>query len=383
MLDNYIDKEELLKIRRYLHQNPELSGEEYKTADFLREKLKEYGIKYDVVDNTGTVAVIEGEKAGKTVLIRADIDALPVLEDNDLEFKSKNDGVMHACGHDIHTACGIYTAKVLNELKNTFDGTVKVVFQPKEETDGGAEKIIQWGVMENPKVDACFAIHVEPLEECGKIQIKDGAIMASPDDFEIEIIGKGGHGATPEECINPITVGAEIVEKINNNQEYKRKDSSIVSVCEFLGGTCYNVIPDKVKILGTARSLSEGIRQKLKTELTELVDIICKKYGAKYNFTFNFRYPPTINSKNTNEIVINAAKKIDKIKGITYLEHSSMCGDDFSYFARLVPSSYFRLGVGNEGENHPIHSPKFIANEDALEIGVEILVQSTLDYLNS
>lgn len=383
MFEQYIDKQELILIRRFLHENPELSGEEYKTAGFIREKLDEYGIKYHVVENTGTVAVIDGKNKGKTVLIRADIDALPVLEDNDLEYKSKNEGVMHACGHDIHTACGLYVAKILNQLKESFEGTVKVVFQPKEETDGGAEPIIKWGVMENPKVDVAFSIHVEPLEECGKIQIRDGAIMASPDDFEIEVIGKGGHGATPEDCINPITVGAEIIEKINNNPDYKKKDSSIVSICYFSGGTCYNVIPDRIKILGTARSLSEEIRNNLKRELKDIVKSICTKYNADYNYTFNFSYPPTINSEETNKIVINAAKKIDKIKGITYLEHSSMCGDDFAYFARLVSSSYFRLGVGVDGENHPIHSPKFVANEDALEIGVEILMQSILDYLES
>ncbi len=381
MFENLIDKQELLSIRRYLHQNPELSGEEYKTAKFIRQKLDEYGIKYDIVDDTATVAAIKGKSDGKTVLIRADIDALPIYEENDLEYKSKNEGIMHACGHDIHTACALYSAKILNELKDTFSGNVKVVFQPKEETDGGAKALIDWGVMENPKVDACFAIHVEPLEECGKIQIKDGAIMASPDDFEIVIVGKGGHGATPEECINPITVGAEIVEKINNNPEYKKKDSSIVSVCAFSGGVCCNVIPDKVKILGTARSLSEEIRNKLKNELNKIVDSVCKKYGADYKYTFNFSYPPTINSPEINEVVINAAKKIDKIKGITQLEHSSMCGDDFAYFTRCAPSSYFRLGVGIDGENHPIHSPKFIANEDALEIGVEILAKSALDYL--
>lgn len=383
MFDKYINKSELISIRRFLHEIPELSGEEYKTTEFIRQKLDEFGIEYSVVDNTGTVAIITGKDTGKTALVRADIDALPVLEDNNLEYKSKNHGVMHACGHDIHTAVGIYVAKILNDFKDEFNGTVKIVFQPKEEGDGGAEGIINWGVMENPHVDACFAIHVEPLEKCGKIQIRDGAIMASPDDFEIEIIGKGGHGATPEECINPITIAAEIAEKINNNPKYKKKDSCIVTVCEIHGGTCYNVIPDKTKILGTARSLSEDVRNNIKKELGDLVENICKKYCACYKFSFNFSFPPTINSEITNKFVINAAKKIEKITGITYLEHSSMCGDDFAYFARLVPSSYFRLGVGIDGENHPIHSPKFLADEDSLEIGVEIVTQSVLDFLNS
>ena len=382
MFEKYINKQELISIRRYLHENPELSGNEYNTNKFIRNKLDEYGIKYHIVDNIATVAVIEGKYDGSVALIRADIDALPVTEDNNLEYKSKNEGVMHACGHDIHTAIGLYVAKVLNELKNEFNGTVKIVFQPKEETDGGAEGIINWGVMENPHVDACFAIHVEPLEECGKIQIRDGAIMASPDDFEIEIIGKGGHGATPENCINPITIASIIAEKINNNPNYKHKDSCIVSICSIHGGTCSNVIPDRVKLLGTARSLSEPVRNNIKKELGDLAENICQEYGATYNYKFNFSFPPTINSEITNKIVIDASKKIEKIKDITYLEHSSMCGDDFAYFARLVPSSYFKLGVGFDGENHPIHSPKFIANEDSLEIGVEILTQSVIDFLN-
>lgn len=385
MIEKYINENELIKIRQDLHKIPELSGEEYKTAEYIRNKLSEYGVSYKTSYNTGTVALIKGTNPGKTVLLRADIDALPITEKNDILFKSTHEGVMHACGHDIHTACALYAAKILNSMKDDIKGNIKIVFQPKEETDGGAEPMISEGIMENPHVDGAFALHVEPLEECGYIQVKDGAIMASPDDFKIEIIGKGGHGATPHECIDPISIGVKIVECYNqvSSKYFSAQIPCVVNVCSFVGGNCSNVIPDKVTLLGTARSLDEDTREKLIVILKNIAENICSMMGAKCNFTFNKTFPPTINDHDMNEIVIKASKKIKKIKGITHLQYSSMCGDDFAYFARLVPSSYFKLGVGNKNIDKPIHSPEFTADENALSIGVSILVQSVLDYLNS
>lgn len=385
MIEKFIDKSELLEIRRGLHKIPELSGEEYKTAEYIRNKLSEFGIPYKISDNTGTVAIIEGDSSGKTILLRADIDALPIAENNNLSFKSTHNGIMHACGHDIHTTCVLYAGKILNEMKDSLKGNIKLVFQPREETDGGAEPMINEGVMENPYVDAALALHVEPLEKCGYIQIKDGAIMASPDDFSIEIIGKGGHGATPHDCIDPISIGTKIVEQYNQvpAKYFSAQIPCVVTICSFIGGNCPNVIPDKVTLLGTARSLDEETRERLIVILKDIAENTCKAMGAKCNFKFNKSFPPTINDRNMNELVINAAKKINNIKGITHLEYSSMCGDDFAYFARLVPSSYFRLGVGNETITEPIHSPNFMADENALPIGVSVLVQSAMDFLES
>ena len=258
----YENIDEIIKIRRDLHKIPELSGEEYKTAEYIRNKLSEYGIPYSVVDKTGTVALIKGKNPGKTVLLRADIDALPIDENNTLEFKSEHRGIMHACGHDIHIACVLYAGKILNDMKDSLKGNIKLVFQPQEEDAGGAEPMIAAGVMENPHVDASFALHVEPLEKCGFIQLKDGAIMASPDDFEIEITGKGGHGALPHECIDVISIGSAIVAEYNAvpSKYFSAQVPCVVSVCSFNAGNCPNVFPDKVKIQGMkkhAKSLKQ------------------------------------------------------------------------------------------------------------------------------
>lgn len=378
-----INKDELLEIRRTIHKNPELSGEEIQTSRYIRKKLDEYAIPYTEIADNATMAIIKGKSGGKTVLLRADIDALPIDEKNDLPYKSQKSGVMHACGHDIHTACVLYAGKVLNEMKDNFCGNVKLVFQPSEETDGGAEKMIDWGVMENPKVDGAFALHVEPLEKCGFIQIKDDAIMASPDDFEIEITGRGGHGAVPHECIDPITLASMIVLQYNTvaAKYFSAQVPCVVTVCSISGGYCPNVIPDTVTMLGTARSLDEDTRERLAEILEKIAVDICENADAKCRFVFNKRFPPTINDHNMNVIVENAAAKIPGIKGITHLKYSSMCGDDFAYFARKVPSAYFKLGIGNDICKSPIHSAEFMADEDALPIGVSILVQSTLDFL--
>lgn len=391
MVVNMIEKliyeniDEIIKIRRDLHKIPELSGKEYKTAEYIRNKLSEFNIPYSVMDNTGTVAIIEGNFPGKTILLRADIDALPVEENNSLDFKSEHKGIMHACGHDIHAACVLYAGKILNNMKDSLKGNIKLVFQPKEEDDGGAEPMIQEGVMENPHVDAALALHVEPLEKCGFIQIKDGAVMASPDDFEIEITGKGGHGALPHECIDVISIGSDIVAEYNAvpSKYFSAQVPCVVSVCSFNAGNCPNVFPDKVKIQGTARSLDEETRQKLETILGDIAKNICKTKGAKCNFTFNKRYPPTINDAKMNDLVEQSASEISTLKGITHLKYSSMCGDDFAYFARLVPSSYFRLGVGNETFNKPIHNSGFMADENSLPLGTAILVKSALKFLES
>ena len=380
-----INKNELIEIRRHLHMFPELSGEEFKTAEYIRNKLTDFGIKYDIVTKTGTVGLIEGNESGKTILLRADIDALPVEEKNDIPFKSKNIGVMHACGHDIHAACLLYAGKILNEMKDELNGNVKLVFQPKEETDGGAEPMINEGIMEKPTVNAAIAMHVESLEKCGFIQVKDGAIMASPDDFEIEIIGKGGHGATPHECIDPILIAAKIIESYHQipSKYFSAQIPCVITICSINGGTCSNVIPDSVKLLGTARSLDEDTREKLIYILEDVAKKTCESMGGRCNFKFNKCFPPTINDEEMNKLIIDAAEKIHEIKGITKLPYASMCGDDFAYFARLVPASYFRLGVGFGENDAPIHSPEFMADENALSIGVSILVQSVLEFLNS
>lgn len=379
-------KNELISVRRALHKIPETDFNEYKTAEFIRAKLKEYGIPYEIVCNTGTVVTINGNNnsKNKTVLLRADIDGLAIKDESEFEVKSEREGYMHACGHDIHTTCLLGTLKLLNEIKGTLNGNVKCVFQPNEEGDGGALPMIEAGIMENPHVDGAFALHVEPLERTGNLQIKNGSIMASPDDFKITIHGVGGHGAYPEKCVNPLAVAAKILEEYHAIPE-KYNLPCVVTICEIHGGTCRNAIPNTAAMTGTARSLDLNTRKELINLLEKIANDAAKELNATIEFDFNVLFPPVENDTKMNEFIINSAKKLDCICDIVELEKASMAGDDFAYFAERVPSAYFKLGVGNleKGAIYPIHSPKFVADEDALPIGVAILTQLAVDFLDT
>ena len=335
-------KDELISIRRHLHRTPETDFEEIKTSSFIRSKLDDYGIPYTTSAKTGTVALIKGKNSNKTVLLRADIDGLPIKDESKFEIKSEREGYMHACGHDIHATCLLGAAKILNDIKDELNGNVKLVFQPAEEGVGGALPMIEDGILENPHVDAAFALHVEPLEKTGNIQVKDGSIMASPDDFKIVVHGVGGHASAPEKCVNPVTIG-------------------------------------------TARSLDNETREMLIELLDKTAHETAKKHGTTIDFTFNKLFPPVVNNSEMNDVIRNSAKKLTCINEVVTLDKPAMAGDDFSYFGENVPSAYFKLGVGNveKGAVYPIHSPKFIADEDALPIGSAILSQTAVDYLDT
>lgn len=377
-------KDELISIRRKLHTIPETAFEEVKTAQFIRQKLDEYHIPYTICANTGTIVTINGKNSDKTVLLRADIDGLPIKDESDFEVKSEREGYMHACGHDIHTTCLIGAAKILNSIKDNLNGNVKIVFQPAEEGDGGALPMINDGIMENPHVDGAFALHVEPLEPTGNIQIKDGPIMASPDDFEIIVHGVGGHGAYPEKCVNPLSVCAEIIKEYHELPQ-KYKIPCVVTICSINGGSCRNAIPDTAVMTGTARSIDPNTREKLIELLRDIANNAAKQFDAQIVFNFNLLFPPVINDKKMNEIVIKSAKTLSCINNVTILDRPSMAGDDFSYFGERVPASYFKLGVGNDtiGAIYPIHSPKFKADENALPIGSAILAKSAVEFLDT
>ena len=380
----FVMKDELVKIRRDLHKIPEMAFEEFKTSEYIRSKLTEYGIPYEPVCGTGTVVTINGKNTAKTVLLRADIDALPIKDESDFKVKSEREGFMHACGHDIHATCLLGTLKLLNEIKETLNGNVKCVFQPAEEGSGGALPMINAGIMENPHVDGAFGLHVEPLERTGNIQIKDGSIMASPDDFKITIHGTGGHGAYPEKSVNPLTVAAKILELCHEIPK-KYNLPCVVTICEIHGGTARNIIPAEVTMTGTARSLDPDTRKKLNFLIREIALGTAHEYGASADLDFSLLFPPVINDSKMNEIVTKSAKKLNCVKNIVTLEKASMAGDDFAYFGEHVPASYFKLGVGNteKGAIYPIHSPKFMADEDALPIGVSVLAQLAVDFLDT
>lgn len=375
-------KDELIEIRRALHKTPETDFTEFKTSALIQKKLAEYGIPFEVKAVTGISALIKGEKPGKTVLLRADMDGLPIQDESGFEVQSEREGFMHACGHDVHSACLLGAAKLLNDIKKELNGNVRLIFQPAEEGEGGALPMINEGVMENPKADGAFALHVEPLEKTGNIQIKDGSIMASPDDFEIIIHGIGGHGAYPEKCINPLSVGAAILEKYHTvAKDYNLP--CVVTICSFNGGSCRNAVPDKAVMTGTARSLDPTTRKKLTELLESIARDIAKSMNAAVEFKFNVLFPPVVNDKKMNEIVEKSARKLGL--GVTELKEASMAGDDFAYFGERVPSSYFKLGVGNSeiGAVYPIHSPRFKADENALPIGAAVMAQAAVDFLDN
>ncbi len=377
---------ELVEIRRTLHKCPEIEFDLYKTSEYVCAKLTEYGIPYRTVCGTGIDAVIEGGAGDKCVLLRADMDALPITEEADVDFKSENAGAMHACGHDIHTACLLGATKILASGKCKFDGTVKLIFQPAEEGDGGAEPMISAGVMKNPDVTAAFAMHVEPMVPVGTVLYKNGAITACPDNFFLTVKGVGGHGAHPNECVDPITVGAMIVTAYRNitSSLIDPMTPCVVSVGSFHAGNCTNAIPDTAVITGTVRAFDNDTRERLIYLLEKIARDIAASMGAEIEYRYDKLYPPAVNDRLANELVTGAAAKLDAVTEIRELEKPSMIGDDFSYFGELVPASYFKLGVGNKDKGciYPIHSPKFKADEDALPIGAALMAQIAVDYLN-
>lgn len=398
MIDNQTIKDfaksienKVMAMRREIHKHPELSFDEHNTMKYICSRLDDIGVKYSSgIAGTGVVALVKGEKNsdnGRTLLIRADIDALPITEISDKEYKSQNEGVMHACGHDAHTAILLGTCELINSLKSEFSGCVKFVFQPGEETDGGAEPMICEGVLDEPKVDACIALHVAPEILAGGIQVKQGSFYASPDDFRIKVIGRGGHAAEPHNCINPISVAAEIITAIadlNNNVENSFTQSGVVSVGTINGGFASNVIPGTVEITGTARSLSNEVRSHLKSRIGEIANSICEEHGASCEYEFIELYPPLINDDELSERLYNIAKDYIDIKKSVFGGNPTMLGEDFAYFAQRVPSVLFKLGSRNDDKGiiNPLHHESFDVDEDCLKIGVELFSAFALDFLS-
>ncbi len=382
---------EVISIRHTLHENPELSFMEYNTSKLICKKLDELGIKYtSEIAGTGVLAEIFGTKKTnndlKTVLIRADMDALPVSENTGLEFSSKCDNIMHSCGHDVHTSILLCCAIVLNNLKHEFSGCVKFMFQPGEETSGGAEPMINAGILENPKVDTCIALHVEPSLNVGEARFKSGAAYSSPDEFEIKIKGKGGHGALPHLCIDPIVIAAEIITALQTitSRMIDPFEPAVVSVCAINSGSAYNVIPDTVTLGGTARSFSLEIRDRLDREIENTVKSVCELYGAEYEYKFDRLFPPLINDEDTILHLKSSAEKY-LAGSIVYGGNPTTAGEDFAYLPLNVKNSaLFWLGSTEAGQDvNPLHSDKLIVSDKCIEFGAEIFIDYTLNFLNN
>ncbi|WP_050753771.1 M20 metallopeptidase family protein [Pseudobacteroides cellulosolvens] len=377
----------LVSIRREIHKYPELGFNEIKTSGLIRSFLEELGLDVYGFAGTGLAATINGKDNGKTVAIRADIDALPIKEENMFEFVSRNVGKMHACGHDGHTAIVLGAAHVLVRLRDFLNGNVKLIFQPAEEGLGGAEVMVNEGVLDNPKVDAIIGAHVSPLINTGFISVRKGPVMASPSEFEIEIVGKSGHAAQPENAVNPITIGAAIVDRFRNivKPNHNSLKQAILTVTCFNAGSAFNIIPDSVTLKGTIRTFDADICKYIKDSMEEILKEETQKAGALYKFQANDGYPPVINDDLLVDRFIGSAEKIINAKNIITNQEPSMLAEDFSYYSKVVSGTYFHLGCRSQMNSEVInlHSSKFNLDENCIKIGVEIMSQFAFDFINA
>jgi amidohydrolase len=380
-------EEKIIKIRRTIHQNPELSFQENKTADLAASEMRKLG--FEVKENifgTGLTATFKnsGEKDTKTLLIRADMDALPVRENNDLDFSSKNEGIMHACGHDGHTAILIGAAVVLKELADDFKGNIKFLFQPGEETSGGADGMIKEGVLKNPKVDAALGLHLWGSTPEGIVEYKSGPFMASPDHFDLKIIGRGGHAARPHNTIDPIPIGAEIISALQKivSRRIDPLESAVISICNFEAGSTHNIIPDSAVLKATVRSLKPKIREQLAENIESVIKNICNIYGADYELDYVFGYPPVINNPEMTDLLADSASKILGKARVKERVNAEMGGEDFSFFGNEVPAVFCFLGIAPEGEIINHHQSDFKFDDSVLKDGVAVMVQTAVDFFN-
>lgn len=369
---------DIQSIRQYLHAHPELSFHEDETAKYIAAQLEKLGIPYqEKVGGNGLVALIEGGKPGKVRALRADFDALPIQEENQVPYKSKNDGVMHACGHDVHTSCLLGAAMILNKHKDELGGTVKLIFQHAEEmTPGGAKQMIEAGALENPKVEEITGQHVFPDLEVGKVGFRKGMYMASTDELFITVKGKGGHAALPHKLIDPIYIGAQFVVALQHLISRKRPPHipSVLSIGRFIGNGSTNVIPDQVEMMGTFRAMDEDWRAEAKKLMRQLAKDMGSSMNAEIELKISDGYPYLVNDDALTERNINIAKAYLGDENVIDLD-LRMTGEDFAYYGHTIPACFYRLGTRNEekGITHGLHTSRFDVDEKALEIGAGLL----------
>lgn len=387
--DTLVDdvKDEVVWWRRHLHRNPELSFHEEETAQFVYETLRSFGddLELSRPTKTSVVARLIGAKPGRTLAIRADMDALPIEEENDFEFASKNPGVMHACGHDGHTAMLLGTAKLLSGMKENINGEVRFLFQHAEELyPGGAQQMVDAGVMDD--VDLVIGTHLWAPMEFGKIGVAYGPMMGSPDTFWITIVGKGGHGAMPHQAVDSIAVGSQVVTNLQHivSRSIDPLDNVVVSVTKFTGGTTHNVIPGCVEMLGTVRTFDAEVRKKVPELMERIVKGITEAHGATYEFEYQFGYRPVVNDEEVTRAIEETVREVFGEETLE-LVRPNLGGEDFSALQQKAPGTFFWVGAGNEekGITFPHHHPQFTIDEDALPIGVKMFLNATFKLLDN
>jgi amidohydrolase len=379
--------QDTIETRRHLHMHPELSFQEYETSKFIKQKLEEIGINdIEQKADTGWVALIKGKNpANKSVALRADFDALPITETNDIDYKSKNVGVMHACGHDVHTASLITSAKILNDLKEHFNGTVKLIFQPGEEkAPGGASIMIREGALENPRPDAILGQHVMPFIPAGKIGFRTGKYMASADELYITVKGKGGHGAVPEKTVDPVVIAAQLITALQQliSRNCSPKNPSVLTIGKVIADGATNVIPNQVYMEGTFRALDEEWRSYAHKRIEELVYSLTKGMGGDATLEIRKGYPYLENQPALTNRSRQAAEVFLGKENVVDLD-LWMAGEDFAFYTHHVDGCFYRLGTGNEakGTTHSVHTPNFNIDEDALKLSPGLMVWLALEEL--
>jgi amidohydrolase len=364
----------VLQYRRHLHQYPELSFQEINTSNYILHVLNEHDISSQKIGKTGVVGIIKGGKPGKSIALRADIDALPIVEKNNVEYRSKNPGVMHACGHDVHSASLLGSALILKELEKEIQGDIKLIFQPGEEKlPGGASILIKEGVLNNPSVQHIIGQHVHPPLEIGKIGVKPGPFMASADEIYITVEGKGGHGALPHECIDPILIASHLV--VSLQQLVSRSCNPLVPSVLTIGkiqsdGGATNIIPEKVFMQGTFRTMDEPWRKEAHIKMKHLAENLTKSMGGNCDFEIRKGYPSLFNNEDLTLKIKGHMQDFMGKENVIDLP-IRMTAEDFAYYSQEVPACFYRLGTGNhaKGITSPVHTPTFDIDEKSLEIG--------------
>lgn len=371
---------DLVAWRRAIHQRPELGFQERVTADFIAKKLTEWNIEHQTgIAQTGIVATINSDRAGKVLAIRADMDALPIQEENEVDYRSLHDGKMHACGHDGHVAIALGTVYYLAQNRHSWSGTVKFIFQPAEEGPGGAKPMIEAGVLKNPDVDAIIGLHLWNNLPLGQVGVRSGALMAAVECFRCRILGKGGHGAMPHQTQDAIVIASQVVNALQTivGRNVNPLDAAVVTVGEFHAGTALNVIADTAKMSGTVRYFNPQLENFISQRIEALIAGVCQSHGAKYELDYWQLYPPVINNSEITELVRSVAVDVVETPIGVVPECQTMGGEDMSFFLNEIPGCYFFLGAANseKGLAYPHHHPRFDFDETALSMGVEIFVR--------
>ena len=374
---------EMQEWRRDIHAHPEIAFEEHRTAQIVADKLESFGIEVETgIAGTGVVGTLRKGMGNRSIGLRADLDALLINETNDFEYKSKNPGQMHACGHDGHTTMLLGAAKYLSEQGN-FDGTVNFIFQPAEENEGGGRAMIEDGLFDKYPVESVYGMHNIPGMPVGSFAIKPGPIMAAFDIFNLKVIGRGGHAAMPQTTVDPIIVGTKIIDAFQAiiSRSIDPQEPSVLSVTQFHGGDAYNVIPNQVEIKGCTRCFSPKVQKKLEDEMRQISESICKAYGADCEFHYEHRYPATINSEEEANLAGQVAQEIAGEEKVNLSPKPGMGSEDFAYMLQEKPGSYIWIGNGDGEGSCMIHNPGYDFNDEILPIGATYWVKMAEEIL--